>query len=137
LTWQGLYQKPAPSASPPDRKLENGPRPGAAAAGGRVAAGHGRARDNPGGTRVDRDATTGGGVSQAASGRIGTRGRPDGADQPLRLRLAEHRIAGGEVIQERFVDPVAGLITRQAIGRVGWPSEAGRCGGEAHNPARC
>jgi hypothetical protein len=32
---------------------------------------------------------------------------------------------------ERFVRPVARLVTRQAIGRVGWRSEAGRSGGEA------
>jgi hypothetical protein len=32
---------------------------------------------------------------------------------------------------ERFVGPLAGLVSRQAIGLVGWRAEAGRCGGES------
>jgi len=45
-----------------------------------------------------------------------------------RPRLSEHRSGDGKVIQERFGGPLAGRVGRQAIGRVGWRSEAGRWG---------
>jgi hypothetical protein len=34
-------------------------------------------------------------------------------------------------VKEQFVGPLAGLVSRQVIGLVGWRAEAGRCGGEA------
>jgi hypothetical protein len=58
--------------------------PGTATARRLVAKGRERASDDPGGTNVDRDGTTGGGASQAESGRIGPRGRPDEADPCVR-----------------------------------------------------
>ena len=40
-------------------------------------------------------------------------------------------IGDGEVVKGRFVGPLAELVSRQSIGRVGWRAEMGRCDGEA------
>jgi hypothetical protein len=73
----------------------------------------------PADRRVKRDLAT--------PGRLGARPR---RTRPPTLSLRHHRIGGREVVEEGFVGPLAGLVSRQSIGRVGWRSEAGRCGGE-------
>jgi hypothetical protein len=46
-------------------------------------------------------------------------------------RLPKRRIGDGEVVKERFVGPFAGVVTRRAIGRVGWRAQAACDGGQA------
>ena len=55
---------------------------------------------------------------------------PGGTDRVHRPRLYEQRIGDGEVVEERFVGPLAGPLSRPAIRLVGWRSEAGGRGGD-------
>ena len=50
-------------------------------------------------------------------------------DEAPRPPLHDQRIGDGKVVKERFIGPLAGRVSRQAIGRIRWRSEAGRCGG--------
>ena len=59
------------------------------------------------------------------------RGSLVGTNQDRRPPLHDHRIEDREVVNERFVGPFAGRVSRQAIGLVGGRAEAGGCGGEA------
>ena len=61
----------------------------------------------------------------------GRRGPRLGQTRPSALRLCGRRIGDREVVQERFVGPLTGVVTRQAVGLVGGRTEARRSGGEA------
>jgi hypothetical protein len=53
-------------------------------------------------------------------------------DRPApRPRLSEHGVGDGEVVKERFVGPLTGVVTRRVHWRIGWRTEAGRDGGQA------
>lgn len=71
---------------------------------------------------IDGDASIGGMVGQAEFRIRGASGTPGVTDQLPMPLLYDHRIGDGEVVKERIVGPLAGLV--------GWRSEAGRCAGE-------
>jgi len=118
-------------------------KPGATGSGGPRGAydrRDGRARDNEHGERDgEGEATTSGVAGQAVIFRVLRQGKIR-RDRPAhRPRLHDHRIGDGEVaclrathrqVEERFVGPLAGPVSRQAIGLVGRRPEAERCGGE-------
>jgi hypothetical protein len=54
-----------------------------------------------------------------------------GTEQPPRPPLYERGSGDGEVVEEGFVQPLAGLVSRPVIGLVARRTEAGRGGGEA------
>ena len=65
---------------------------------------------------------------------------PGGADRPLGPSYDEERIGQGEVtclrathrqVKERFVGPLARMMSGQGVERVGCRAKAGRYGGEA------
>ncbi len=56
---------------------------------------------------------------------------PTGRTALRAVRSDSHRIGDGEVVKERFLRPLPGLVRRPASGLVGWCMEAGRDGGEA------
>ena len=60
---------------------------------------------------------------------LGEGGAKQGKPAP-RPRLEEKGIRDGEVIKDRFVGPLARLLSGQGIGRVGRRAELGRPGGE-------
>ena len=47
------------------------------------------------------------------------------------FRSRHHRIGDGEVIEAGFIRPLAGVVSRRALGRIGRRPEAGWGGGEA------
>ena len=114
----------------PDRKLETGrARQG-------QPPGTGHRRNGPAGVGTSLKAEVKG---HATTGRAGAsneifwilRERGARRNGPVHWpRLYVQRIGDGDVVEERFVRPLAGPLSRPAIRLVGWRSEAGRRAGE-------
>ena len=74
--------------------------------------------EKPRETRDGREATTSRlGMSSGTTEALSQPGA--GADRPCAFRSRHHRISDGEVIKAWFVRPLAGVVSRQAIGRIG------------------
>jgi len=78
-----------------------------------------------------RDATSSGLACQAEGRGPAQARRLAGQSRPSAFPLRDGRIGAGEAVNDRFGGPLAGLVTRQALGLVGGRSEARRSGGEA------
>ncbi len=65
--------------------------------------------------------------------RLEKKGIGEGKVACLRLPVATRRQTGAthRQVKERFVGPLARLMSGQGIGRIRWRAKAGRCGGEA------